>query len=84
MAEVQGQQPEQQQPGPGFTVQVDPNPQDEMADYVGRGLLVDKRALITGGDSGIGRAVAVASQRKGPMLRLPTCLSTRMPSTPQT
>ena len=33
---------------------------DEMRDYVGRGLLDGKRALITGGDSGIGRAVAFA------------------------
>ncbi|MDQ3904907.1 MAG: SDR family oxidoreductase [Actinomycetota bacterium] len=42
-----------------------PKPQDEMADYVGRDLLAGKRALITGGDSGIGRAVAVAFAKEG-------------------
>ncbi len=52
MVEVKGQQPEQQQPGPGSTAQMDPTPQDEMTDYIGRGLLEGKRALITGGDSG--------------------------------
>jgi NAD(P)-dependent dehydrogenase (short-subunit alcohol dehydrogenase family) len=44
---------------------MDPQPQDEMTDYVGRGLLAGKRALITGGDSGIGRAVAVAFAKEG-------------------
>ncbi len=65
MVDVHGQQPEQQQPGPGTTAQMDPKPQDEMADYVGRGLLEGKRALITGGDSGIGRAVAIAFAKEG-------------------
>lgn len=65
MAEVQGQQPEQHQPGPGTTAEMDPKPQDEMADYVGSGLLEGKRALITGGDSGIGRAVAIAFAKEG-------------------
>jgi NAD(P)-dependent dehydrogenase (short-subunit alcohol dehydrogenase family) len=40
-------------------------PRDEMRDYVGSGLLAGKRALITGGDSGIGRAVAVAFAKEG-------------------
>ncbi|MBW3627437.1 MAG: SDR family oxidoreductase [Actinobacteria bacterium] len=44
---------------------MDPKPQDEMADYVGSGLLEGKRALITGGDSGIGRAVAIAFAKEG-------------------
>ena len=65
MVDVHGQQPDQQQPGPGTTAQMDPKPQDEMADYVGRGLLEGKRALITGGDSGIGRAVAIAFAKEG-------------------
>src|SRR5690349_5906125 len=40
-------------------------PRDEMRDYVGRDLLHGKCALITGGDSGIGRAVAVAFAKEG-------------------
>jgi NAD(P)-dependent dehydrogenase (short-subunit alcohol dehydrogenase family) len=44
---------------------MDPQPRDEMRDYEGRGLLAGKRALITGGDSGIGRAVAVAFAKEG-------------------
>nr|WP_240506374.1 SDR family oxidoreductase [Thermoactinospora rubra] len=42
-----------------------PEPRDEMRDYEGRGLLAGKRALITGGDSGIGRAVAIAFAKEG-------------------
>jgi len=50
----------QEQEYPGRTAEMDPKPRDEMRDYEGRGLLTGTRALITGGDSGIGRAVAVA------------------------
>jgi NAD(P)-dependent dehydrogenase (short-subunit alcohol dehydrogenase family) len=42
-----------------------PRPRDEMRDYAGRGLLDGKRALITGGDSGIGRAVSVGLAKEG-------------------
>lgn len=59
------QQPPQQQEYAGTTGQMTPEPRDEMQDYVGRDLLTGKRALITGGDSGIGRAVSVAFAKEG-------------------
>ena len=57
--------PEQSQEYPGRTSEMDPQPRDEMRGYEGRGLLAGKRTLITGGDSGIGRAVAVAFAKEG-------------------
>ncbi|MFI0417456.1 SDR family oxidoreductase [Spongiactinospora sp. 9N601] len=59
------ERPEQSQPYPGRTGEMAPGPNDEMRDYAGRDLLAGKRALITGGDSGIGRAVAVAFAKEG-------------------
>ena len=57
--------PGQEQQYPGRTSEMNPRPRDEMRDYEGRGLLKGQRALITGGDSGIGRAVAVAFAKEG-------------------
>ncbi|MGI5166731.1 SDR family oxidoreductase [Spirillospora sp. CA-253888] len=60
-----GERPAQSQSYPGRTGEMTPEPQDEMRGYTGSGLLAGKRALITGGDSGIGRAVAVAFAKEG-------------------
>ncbi|MET7463568.1 SDR family oxidoreductase [Nonomuraea sp. NPDC005501] len=57
--------PGQTQEYPGRSGEMTPEPRDEMRDYAGRDLLAGKRALITGGDSGIGRAVAVAFAKEG-------------------
>jgi NAD(P)-dependent dehydrogenase (short-subunit alcohol dehydrogenase family) len=53
------------QPMPGTTGQMDPKPDHGETSYRGSGKLAGKKAIITGGDSGIGRAVAIGFAREG-------------------
>lgn len=65
MSDLESSPEPQQQDVPGSTAAMDPKPDHGEQSYRGSGRLAGKKAIITGADSGIGRAVAIAYAREG-------------------
>lgn len=63
--EMKGQPPQHQDQQPGIEAKMTPKPVSEDPSYKGSGKLRDKVAIITGGDSGIGRSVAIHFAKEG-------------------
>jgi NAD(P)-dependent dehydrogenase (short-subunit alcohol dehydrogenase family) len=65
MAKPKGQPPQHQDRQPGLQSEMTPAPEGEARNYKAAGKLQGKAAIITGGDSGIGRATAIAFAKEG-------------------
>ena len=61
----QGFPPQHQQHQPGVETKMEPNPDSVKSTYKGSGKLIGKTAIITGGDSGIGKSVAIYYAKEG-------------------
>ncbi|MGE7602006.1 SDR family oxidoreductase [Peribacillus sp. NPDC097675] len=61
----QGFPPQHQQHQPGVETKMDPNPESVKSEYKGSGKLKGKTAIVTGGDSGIGKSVAIYYAKEG-------------------
>ena len=68
----------QSQPWPGLASKMEPKPDHGETSYKGGGRLTGRKALITGGDSGMGRAAAIAYAREGADVAI-TTIQTKSP-----